>query len=327
MGARHTLLPLVLGATTVLFSVGLRSGAEVIAQPFDKPARDEVISASMVDSQSALDAILAGDAHSVATGDGIVIAVLDSGFDLTHEVWTGSLQSGAWDAVDDDSDVDESPNGTDDDSDGVTDRNTGHGNFIASLIRATAPGVKILPIRCLDDEGNGTCADLASAIDHAVSEGVDVINISAVIPDATQVLLDAVSDAVAAGVTIVTSAGNAADDLLDDEDVRAASITVGAVDANDVVASWSPGGAEVDIYAPGEGLSGALDDAAIDYGWWDGTSFSAALVSGAAALALDDDSTRTPEDVRDLLMDTVSSITGSSPSTRGCVDCDAAVND
>jgi len=327
MGAHNFWRPLVLGAAALAMTLGSRSSSEVIAQPFDTPDRDLVVTAAMVNAQRALDHILALDAHSVATGNGVLIAVLDSGFDLSHEVWLDALQSGAWDAVDDDFDVDEHPNSIDDDNDGVTDRNVGHGNFVTSLARATAPDAKILPIRCLDDEGNGTADDLAAAIDYAVAQGAHVINISAVVPNANNTLKDAVNDAVLAGVTIVTAAGNAANDLLDDPFVRDRSITVGAVDANAAVTSWSPNGVEVDIYAPGDGLIGALDDVAIDYGRWDGTSFSAAFVSGAAALALDDDATRTPEDVRDLLTNTVSSVTGATPSTRGCVDCDAAVND
>lgn len=319
------------GLGIALFTLGAVSvgsgGAAVIAQPFEIPEREESILKATVNAQSAISQITAMAAHSSVTGDGVKIAVLDSGFDTTHELWSDVTCVGEYDAVDDDADVDESPNGTDDDSDGYTDKNVGHGNFVTSEIHAVAPDAMIIAVRVLDDEGNGTLVDLIAGIEFAVSQGADIINISAVITSTSTALEDAIYDATDAGVLIVTAAGNTSTGAFNDSFVRDRTVTVGAVDGNDAVTSWSPNGSDVDIYAPGLGCLGALDNATIDYGTWDGTSFAAPLVSGAAALALEDDPTRTPAELRDLLKDTSDTVTGGGSNSGGRVDCDAAVNE
>ena len=236
-------------------------------------------------------------------------------------MWNGLIASGERDEIDDDSDVDDAGNGTDDDSDGNTDEFLGHGNHVASLIAAAAPDVSILPIRVLDDDGNGTLADLADGIDYARTQGVDVINLSLVVPNADSTLKTAVTDAIDAGIVIVSAAGSAADDLFDTTWLQDRSITVGAVDGSDARCSWSPNGTGVDVYAPGLGLLGALDvRPTAEFGEWDGTSFACALASAAAAIALENDNTLDPETTRDHLMDTSATITGATPSSRGRID-------
>jgi serine protease len=116
----------------------------------------------------------------------------------------------------------------------------------------------IMPIKVLDANGEGDDFDVAEGIDHAVtfssqggSRPVKVINLSLGGPGDARVLRDAVSRAVAAGITVVAAAGN------DDEaDVGFPAgypnvIAVGAIDARKRRASYSNFGPDLDIVAPG----------------------------------------------------------------------------
>ena len=279
-------------------------------------------------SQEAMTDVLAGQASSKATGAGIKVAVLDGGFDTSHEAVSPAILGG-YDAIDDDNDVDDLGNGIDDDNDGLTDLNVGHGTFVASLIHAVAPDAKILPIRVLDDEGHGTNLALWLGISKAVSEGADVINMSLVADTMPQGLMDAIDDATDADITMVISAGNDPAGPLNDGYMANHAVVVGGVDNNGALLSWSPTGGTVDVYAPAEGILGAIGGAGPDansYATWDGTSFAAAFVSAGAALAKELDSSLTSAQMEAHLKGCVSPMTGANPPAEGIIDLAAVSN-
>ncbi|MBW2465407.1 MAG: S8 family serine peptidase, partial [Deltaproteobacteria bacterium] len=279
-------------------------------------------------SQEAMLDVLAPEASANATGAGVTVAVLDGGFDTSHEAVIDAI-IGGYDAIDDDLDVDDLGNGIDDDNDGLTDLNVGHGTFVASLIHAAAPDADILPIRVLDDEGHGTNLALWLGISKAVSQGADVINMSLVADTLPQGLKDAIDDATDADITMVISACNDPSGPLNHGYMANRAVVVGGADNDGALLSWSPTGGAVDIYAPAEGILGAIGGAgpeANSYATWDGTSFAAAFVSAGAALAKGAHSSLTSAQMQAHLAGSVSSMSGASPSTAGIIDLAAASN-
>lgn len=258
--------------------------------------------------------IKAAEAHKLATGEGIVVAVLDGGFNLDHPDLDGGLASKAYDAIDDDDDPEDLGNGTDDDGDGVKDNGVGHGTFVAGMVLKAAPDAIVLPVRVRDDEGLGTNQQLIDGIEWAVDNGADVLNLSvegAKVDD--QKLNAALTDARKDGVVVVLAAGNDGLKALPKMAWTNDSIVVGAVDEDDEIASFSnysvsfvglmtfaPG---VDIYGP----VGAPKDTT--NGLWSGTSFSTGIVSGAVALLLDNHPSWKPGKVRKELARSTDTVT------------------
>lgn len=278
-----------------------------------------------IKSQVAVQSLISGaDAAEVATGAGVRVAVLDGGFDLSHEALGAGLDD-AWDALDQDGTVLDLGNGADDDRDGVTDRMVGHGNFVAGLLRACAADCVIVPVRVLDDEGRTTNDALARGIAHAVASGADVINLSLVAPTTSPALEAALDAAHAAGIVIVTAAGNSPTGPLDSGFLHARAITVGAVTDALAVASFSPNGTWIDVFAPGVELLGPLTEGA--YGRWTGTSFSCALVSAAAVLVREVEPTLGTTAMRTRLAAAVNPVTGATATGRGSIDLLLAIGD
>jgi membrane-anchored mycosin MYCP len=175
----------------------------------------------------------------------------------------------------------------------------GHGTAVTGIIaaqpsRATpvvgvAPQVRLLVIKDTSDDGKGTEADLAYAIDAAANEHAAVVNISGgVTSDPSPALLAALDHARRADLVIVAAAGN------DQQTTNAALypaalsgkypniLAVSAVDAKDDVGSFATSGQYVDVSAPGlgvEGLAGLQGFTNLN-----GTSFAAPFVTGSVAL-------------------------------------------
>jgi subtilisin family serine protease len=237
------------------------------------------------DGQPALAGVRAAKAHRKRKGRGVVVAVLDTGIDRTHSLFTGRVLAGR-DFVDDDDDPAEEQDGIDDDLDGDTDEGFGHGTFVAGLVLAAAPDARILPLRVLDTEGRGRASDIAAAILHAKDEGADVINLSLGARSRSEVLRGAVRVALSHGILVVAAAGNGSD-------ARHADFPAGLGDVIGVTAlapsgrraDFANAGSRLAVAAPGVDLIGPfLGDR---WGTWSGTSFSAALVSGGAALLVE----------------------------------------
>ncbi len=247
-------------------------------------------------------------AHEHATGLGVVVAVLDGGFDLTHPAVATRWLCTGYDAVDDDSDA----HGQGLDDDGLPGAACGHGTFVAAMVAGVAPDAWLIPVRVRDDEGWGTNAELVRGLEYAWSMGADVVNLSvsaATVQNAG--LVRTIRAMRHAGVAFVVSLGNESDASQNNLAGMIDTIAVGAVDEFDHIAPFSNfnlyafRNAPV-VYAPGVDLYGPLcigGEAA--YGWWSGTSFAAAIVSGAAALGLEAHPALAPLDLYDLLATSV----------------------
>ncbi|XAY03731.1 protease [Paraconexibacter sp. AEG42_29] len=235
----------------------------------------------------------------------VIVAVLDSGIDLTHPDLAPNLWTNAGEIP---------GNRIDDDRDGVVDDvhgvdlvgrdgdpadDNGHGTHVAGIIGArggngegasgVAWRVRLMAVKVLDRRASGTTGNVAQGIRYAVAHGARIINVSLAGPIATPDLVDAVEDARAAGVLVVAAAGNAHQDLgllpSYPASLRAANVLgVAATTEQGLLSLLSSFGTGVDLSAPGDAiLSTALGGG---YEYRSGTSMAAPMVAGAAALLL-----------------------------------------
>lgn len=241
------------------------------------------------------------EAHSVTQGAGITVAVLDTGVDASHPALAGRLAPG-FDFVDQD--------GVPNEQGGPRDRGFGHGTHVASLVLQVAPGARVMPIRVLDAQGRGNAWVLAEALLYAVdpdgnpatNDGAQIINLSLGTTRASDVIEsileavtcnqddddrdqdDAIRCANAGGAVVVSAAGNSGDSTpfypaAEDED---GAIAVAASTEQGTLAGFSTRGEWVQLAAPGERIYGAIPGG--NWGVWSGTSMSAPMAAGAAAL-------------------------------------------
>ncbi|MET8356262.1 S8 family serine peptidase [Micromonospora sp. NPDC005171] len=226
------------------------------------------------------------------TASNVHAYVIDTGIRISHQEFGGRASNG-YDFVDNDT---------------VANDCNGHGTHVAGTIGGTnygvAKAVKLVGVRVLDCEGNGTYADVLAGIDwvtaNAVKPAVANMSLGGGADDAVDAAVEA---SIASGVSYSVAAGNDADDACLQSPARAASaITVGATDEVDFRAYFSNYGQCVDIHAPGHNIpsSVASSDTAIDR--YSGTSMASPHVAGAAALALSANPTWTPLQVRNNLV-------------------------
>jgi subtilisin family serine protease len=221
----------------------------------------------------------------VATGDDIQVAILDSGVDLEHPAFGDRL------VILPNSDMISDTAFPDDIGPGLA---WGHGTHVAGVIHAIAPSAQLLPIRVLDPQGRGNTFVLAYAIEYAVNQGADVINLSLGADCGSQILDDVIADAIARGIVIVAAAGNDASITPNCPAALPGVISVAAVEETRVRAEWSNYGAWVALASPGVGITSTFPlgytneiTATPGYASWSGTSMATPFVAGAAALLLE----------------------------------------
>ena len=255
------------------------------------------------------------------TGQGVTIAVVDTGVDLDHPDLVDRLYVNAGEI---------SGNGIDDDGNGFIDDVHGfdfagrdgdpndvggHGTHVAGSIAAgrngfgatgIAPDATILPVRVLGANGSGSTRDVAAGIRYAADRGADIINLS-LGGGYSRAIQSAIEYARSLGAFIVAAAGNESagtpgyparfSSLYDNV------ISVGAHDQSNRLARFSNdvgGSGAVQIDGPGVGVFSTYVGAR--YGSLSGTSMAAPHVAGVAALALSANPNLTPDQLRGLLV-------------------------
>ncbi|WP_298981122.1 S8 family serine peptidase, partial [Caldilinea sp.] len=215
----------------------------------------------------------------VVNGDGVTVAVLDTGVDLEHPALVDALHIVA------SSDMISDTDRPDDIGPGTA---WGHGTHIAGVIHAIAPAARIMPLRVLDAQGRGNTFVLAYAIEYAIQQGADVINLSLGADCDSRTLAETIAAAVAQGVVIVAAAGNDASVVPSCPASLPWVMAVAAVDEQRVRTSWSNYGPWIALAAPGEGITSTFPlgyaaeiDASPGYASWSGTSMAAPFVAGA----------------------------------------------
>ena len=157
----------------------------------------------------------------------------------------------------------------------------GHGTMVAGLVHLVAPTAKLMPVKVFTGGGSATVDQIVAGIDWAVDHGADVINMSFSDTGKSTELKAAIDYATNKGVVCVASAGNDGEQIV----VYPAGYNVIGVGSTDNWlrrSTFSNYGSAVDLAAPGEGVITLYPGNNYAAGW--GTSFSAPLVAGAAAL-------------------------------------------
>ncbi|MGH3717200.1 MAG: type VII secretion-associated serine protease mycosin [Micromonosporaceae bacterium] len=265
-----------MGRSAVLWRVAvaaLCAGAGLVAP---SPAHAD----SIRDSQWHLEYLRVAEAHRVSRGEGVTVAVIDTGVDSRHPDLKGGLLKGRALAGDRD--------------DGWSDPD-GHGTAMASLIAGRghgpgrrdgvlgiAPGAKILPVRTATE--NGDPSAMPSGIEWAVDHGADIISVAVAAHDLAQ-LRDAVAYALEEGVVVIAAVGNTS--LVDEVQWPAAYPGVVAVSGTDESGEFSDvsvSGPEVVLSAPATRIMAAGAAKRGRYASGTGTSGATAIVAGVAAL-------------------------------------------
>ena len=252
---------------------------------------------------SSVASVNADAAWGHAVGQGVVVAVIDSGIDLTHadlksQLWQNPTEI-AGNRKDDDRDgfIDDTNGANFLNQSGNVQDDAGHGTHVSGIVSAAAnnttggvglaPGAKIMALKVLDSAGNGSLNGAVNAIYYAVNHGAKVINASWTMSFGTPALQAAITYAANKNVVFVTAAGNEGVN----NDITASYpgnyrysnvLTVAAVDSSGKLASFSNFGAtKVDLAAPGVGILSTIPGG---YDTWDGTSMATPYVAATAAL-------------------------------------------
>ncbi len=252
--------------------------------------------------QWGLNKIQAPAAWDITTGSSdIVIAVVDTGIDLNHPDLScpGKLTPG-WDFVNQDAMPD----------DDHRSKGFGHGSHVAGIAAActnnstgvagVAWGARLMPVKSLDDRGDGTYEDVALGITYAVDQGAHIINLSLGGASGSGTLADAVRYASDHGRLVVAATGNNSGSVMYPAAYPEA-MAVAATTSFDQRAWFSNHGPETDIAAPGVSIYSTVID---DYGYKDGTSMATPFVAGLAALVWSASPNMTHQQLRDLIQST-----------------------
>ena len=298
----------------------------------------------------------------------IVVAVIDSGIDINHpdlaeNIWENKREI-AKSGKDDDNNgfiddkygwdfVNNVPDPSPKFIDNWSESGISHGTLIAGIIGAAGNNnegvaglsweIKIMALKAFNDRGEGKISDIVRAIDYAINNGANIINLSFMNLEYSDSLQEAIIRAHRTGLIIVAAAGNELgggngyntkdvpvypacyDGRLIGENMV---IGVSATDALDQKTNFSAYGENcIDISAPGISFFGAItrggsfDDENLLYdGYWSGTSMAAPLVSGTLALIMQANPELSRQDVVNILFassDDISKLNPNYPNQLG----------
>jgi hypothetical protein len=243
-------------------------------------------------AQYILDKMHLPQAHELARGTKVLVAVIDSGVDIKHPDLAGDI-AGSFDAL------------------GTGLKPHMHGTAIAGAIAAhgrlmgAAPAAQILAVRAFSGDGgpdDGNTYAIMTGIDWAVLHGARIINMSFAGPQDPGIARS-LATAHAKGVAMVAAAGNKgakSPPLYPAADPNVIAVT--STDANDQLPAFANRGRYVAVAAPGVDLMLLAPNGTLQLA--SGTSFSAAYVTGTAALMLERRPDLVPDTLRQALTGT-----------------------
>jgi len=219
--------------------------------------------------------------HSQNKGQGVRVAILDTGIDLDHpDLHVAGDVSFVYETI----------NGDDD---------NGHGTMVAGIIAAldndigvtgVAPEVELYAVKVLNSKGSGICSDILSGIEWAIDHDMQVVNMSfATSLNLPQAIRTALDKAEQAGIVLVAGAGNTGTASGEGNNICAPAryepvIAVGATDKFDNRCSFSSTGDTLELVAHGVNIYSTATDGG--YANITGTSASSPHVAGVAALLI-----------------------------------------
>lgn len=252
---------------------------EVFLFPFD---REDIFGASSRDPQSLgweITKLGVDEQWSKSTGEGITVAVIDTGCDATHPDIRDNI-------VDQYNFINSTQGAMDD---------NGHGSHVCGTIAAinnnvgmvgVAPRAKIMSLKALNAQGNGRMSDIADAVLYAANNGADIITMSLGSKACPRAMEEAIRYATETRKCLVfCAAGNSGpsvDILCPAKDER--TIAIGAIDINFNRTNFTCSGPRLDFLAPGHNIRSIVPHN--KYALMSGTSMSNPFAAGCAALYL-----------------------------------------
>ena len=271
--------------------------------------------------QAAASAVRLSDAQQATSlsGEGIVVAVIDTGIDTNHPALKSVLVPG-FNFISNSSDASElsdldpstvasltQSTSTVLEGDNVVVMNPwtaailtqststvlegnvpqafGHGTMTAGLVHLVAPAAKIMPLKAFAADGSSDLFNILQAIYYAADHGANVISMSFEINQSSPGLQNAIQYALSKNVSVVAASGNDAEQIMVYPAGYNSVVGVGSTGANDAKSTFTNFGTNSTfVAAPGEAVITSYPGGNYAAGW--GTSFSTPLVAGEAALIL-----------------------------------------
>jgi len=169
----------------------------------------------------------------------------------------------------------------------------GHGTHVAGIVAATrnnnqgiagAANVRVMACKVLAADGNGADSGILAALEYAIDNGADIINMSLGGGPYSAAFDEVCSRAYARGILVVAATGNEYASQIGFPSSLDSVVAVGATDVNDQVADFSNVGQGIELVAPGVQILSTFPGSSYDY--MDGTSMATPHVAGLAALVL-----------------------------------------
>jgi len=210
------------------------------------------------------------------TGDPVKVGIIDTGISNIHPDLLGNIKGGV--------NTIQSRRGWNDDN--------GHGSHVAGIVAAlnnsigvvgVGPAIDLYAIKVLGASGSGYLSDVIEGLDWAITNHMQVVNLSLGTGSNIQSFHDAIMAVKTAGIVIVAAAGNSGG-AVSYPAAYPEAIAVSATDQNNTIASWSSRGPEVDLGAPGVAIYSTYKGTG--YATLSGTSMASPHVAGVAALVL-----------------------------------------
>jgi len=227
-----------------------------------------------------------------ATGEGVTIAVIDTGIDSDHETLSDKIVGGKAYVECGQGDIDnECAEPWDDDHN--------HGTHVSGSAAASdnglgvvgmAPDADLLAVKALSGGGFGSPDGIVGGIEWATDNGADVINMSLGGPIPQPGMEDAVNYAANNGAIVVAAAGNSGseedgpcEDCVGYPAALENAVAISATTESDEIAFFSSTGPQVELGAPGFKVLSSLADGDNTYGKYSGTSMASPHAAGATA--------------------------------------------
>ena len=215
------------------------------------------------------------------TGEGIKIAVLDTGCDINHICLKDRI-------------IDYKNFTIEGDKNDVTDKR-GHGTHVAGIIAGNrikqgvtgvAPDCELIICKVISSHG-GFDEDIIEALEYAIEQKVDIINMSIGGAGIHKTMHDLIKKATELGISVVCAGGNYGDGRADTNELIYPGafeevIEVGAVDSNNMICKFSNSNDMIDVCSYGKGITSTFPNNR--YAKLDGTSQATPHVSGVLAL-------------------------------------------
>jgi len=223
-----------------------------------------------------IDKIDAEKVWATTSGDLVKVAIIDTGIDTKHPDLQANIKGGA-------STVSYTGSYNDD---------NGHGTHVAGIAAAlenafgvigVGPQIDLYAVKVLDRRGSGYLSDVIEGLDWAVTNHMQVVNMSLGTSSDVQSFREAVLKVNSAGIVQVAAAGNSGGPVIYPA-AYSEVIAVSATDQTNMIASWSSRGPEVDLAAPGVNIYSTYKSST--YQTLSGTSMASPHVAGAVALVL-----------------------------------------